>query len=187
MSWQVGLYVAAVLIPLAAFAVEAIFIRQLKRLNAYIATGAIGLSFLLSLVGFVDYFLVEAEGVFASTTPPARAEPGRRPSTAASTRGRMPPPRPAGLEGRASTGSSWAGARRPADPSAAKPLLRPARRLHRQPHRHHVPDGHVHRHADPHLLDGLHARRPAVSAVLRVPVALLLLDARPGRVGRTSS
>ena len=39
MSWQVGLYVAAVLIPLAAFAVEAIFIRQLKRFNAYIATG----------------------------------------------------------------------------------------------------------------------------------------------------
>ena len=31
MSWQVGLYVAAVLIPLAAFAVEAIFIRQLKQ------------------------------------------------------------------------------------------------------------------------------------------------------------
>ena len=31
MIWQVGLYAAAVLIPLAAFAVEAIFIRQLKR------------------------------------------------------------------------------------------------------------------------------------------------------------
>ena len=65
MQWQVGLYAAAVLIPLFAFAVEAIFIRQLKRLNAYIATGAIGLSFLLSLVGFLDYFLVEAEGVWA--------------------------------------------------------------------------------------------------------------------------
>ncbi|MGP0062312.1 MAG: NADH-quinone oxidoreductase subunit L [Isosphaeraceae bacterium] len=56
MSWQVGLYVAAVLIPLAAFTVEAIFIRQLKRLNAYIATGAIFLSFILSFVGFVNYF-----------------------------------------------------------------------------------------------------------------------------------
>jgi proton-translocating NADH-quinone oxidoreductase chain L len=56
MSWQVGLYVAAVLIPLAAFAVEAIFIRQLKRWNAYIATGAIFLSFVLSFVGFVNYF-----------------------------------------------------------------------------------------------------------------------------------
>ncbi len=48
MIWQVGLYAAAVLIPLAAFAVEAIFIRQLKRYNAYLATGAIGLSCLLS-------------------------------------------------------------------------------------------------------------------------------------------
>ena len=57
MIWQVGLYVAAVLIPLAAFAVEAIFIRQLKHLNAYIATGAIGVSCLLSLIGFVDYFV----------------------------------------------------------------------------------------------------------------------------------
>jgi proton-translocating NADH-quinone oxidoreductase chain L len=60
MKWQVGLYAAAVLLPLAAFAIEVIFIRQLKRLNAYLATGAIGLSFLLSLVGFVDYF-VEAD------------------------------------------------------------------------------------------------------------------------------
>jgi hypothetical protein len=55
MSWQVGLYAAAVLIPLAAFAVEAIFIRQLKRHNAYLATGAIGLSCVLSLIGFLDY------------------------------------------------------------------------------------------------------------------------------------
>jgi proton-translocating NADH-quinone oxidoreductase chain L len=55
MSWQVVLYVAAVLIPLAAFAVEVIFIRQLKRHNATIATGAIGFSCLLSLIGFLDY------------------------------------------------------------------------------------------------------------------------------------
>src|SRR5262245_42033539 len=55
MSWQVGLYTTAVLIPLAAFAVEAIFIRQLKRLNAYIATGAIAFSCLLSVVGFLSY------------------------------------------------------------------------------------------------------------------------------------
>ena len=39
-----GLYVMAVLTPLFAFAIEAIFIRQLKRYNAYIATGAIGFS-----------------------------------------------------------------------------------------------------------------------------------------------
>src|SRR4051812_27136511 len=76
MQWQVGLYAAAVLIPLFAFAIEAIFIRQLRRLNAYIATGAIGLSFLLSLVGFLDYFLVEAEGVWADHHAAAPAEPG---------------------------------------------------------------------------------------------------------------
>ncbi len=56
MSWQVSLYVAAVLIPLAAFAIEVIFIRQLKRYNAYLATAAIGLSFVLSLIGFITYF-----------------------------------------------------------------------------------------------------------------------------------
>ena len=76
MKWQVGLYAAAVLIPLAAFAIELIFIRQLKRLCAYLATGAIGLSFLLSLVGFVDYYYyaIEAEGVWAEHH--AEAEPG---------------------------------------------------------------------------------------------------------------
>ncbi len=63
MSWQVGLYVAAVLIPLAAFAVEAIFIRQLKRWNAYIATGAIFLSFILSFIGFAHYFFLSGEEV----------------------------------------------------------------------------------------------------------------------------
>ncbi len=66
MNWQVGLYVAAVLIPLAAFTVEVLFIRRLKRLNAAIATGAIGLSCLLSAIGFLDYYLIEAKGVFAS-------------------------------------------------------------------------------------------------------------------------
>ncbi|APW60985.1 NADH-quinone oxidoreductase subunit L [Paludisphaera borealis] len=65
MNWQVGLYVAAVLIPLAAFTIEILFIGRLKRLNAYIATGAIGLSCVLSAIGFLDYFLIEAKGVFA--------------------------------------------------------------------------------------------------------------------------
>jgi proton-translocating NADH-quinone oxidoreductase chain L len=74
MNWQVGLYVAAVLIPLAAFAIEILFIRQLKRLTAYLATGAIGLSFLLSLVGFVSYYGSEWSGVFAGHH--AEAEPG---------------------------------------------------------------------------------------------------------------
>ena len=74
MSWQVGLYAAAVLIPLAAFTVEAIFIRQLKRLYAYLATGAIGLSCLLSLVGFVDYYFDRGgRASRPSTTPSGRA------------------------------------------------------------------------------------------------------------------
>jgi proton-translocating NADH-quinone oxidoreductase chain L len=54
-DWQGWLYVAAVLIPLAAFVVELLFIRLLGRLNAYIATAAIATSFLLSAVGFVSY------------------------------------------------------------------------------------------------------------------------------------
>ncbi len=63
MSWQVGLYVAAVLIPLSAFVVEMAAGRWLGRRVAYVATVAIGLSFLLSLIGFVAYFS-RAEGVF---------------------------------------------------------------------------------------------------------------------------
>ncbi|WP_337175256.1 NADH-quinone oxidoreductase subunit L [Paludisphaera sp.] len=59
MPWQVGLYAAALLIPLAAFLVEILFIRRLGRLNAPIATAAIAASCALSAVGFVDYFLVE--------------------------------------------------------------------------------------------------------------------------------
>jgi proton-translocating NADH-quinone oxidoreductase chain L len=53
--WQAWLYMAAVLIPLAAFAIEALFGRWLGRRNAWIATGAIGLSMVLSLVGFVGF------------------------------------------------------------------------------------------------------------------------------------
>ena len=91
MIWQVGLYVAAVLIPLAAFAVEAIFIRQLKRLNAYIATGAIGLSCLLSLIGFLDYTIesnffshhAEVGGERGGTTAPPRPSMPREPKASA--------------------------------------------------------------------------------------------------------
>ena len=50
-SWQGWLYVAAVLIPLTAFAVEFLLIRILKQANAYIATSAIFASFVLSVVG----------------------------------------------------------------------------------------------------------------------------------------
>jgi proton-translocating NADH-quinone oxidoreductase chain L len=76
MSWQVGLYVAAVLIPLAAFTVEAIFIRQLKRLNAYLATGAIGLSCLLSLIGFIDYSIESGFYSHHAESAPGAAENG---------------------------------------------------------------------------------------------------------------
>ena len=85
MSWQVGLYATAVLIPLAAFAVEAIFIRQLKRLNAYIATGAIAFSCLLSLIGFLSYawessfFSHRAESQAAETEAGTRRQPPSRP------------------------------------------------------------------------------------------------------------
>src|ERR1017187_1651103 len=74
MSWQVGLYVTAVLIPLAAFAVEAIFIRQLRRLNAYIATGAIGFSCLLSIIGFLSY--TWESGFFSHPTESQAGEAG---------------------------------------------------------------------------------------------------------------
>jgi proton-translocating NADH-quinone oxidoreductase chain L len=73
-DWHVGLYVAAVLIPLAAFAVQAIFAPQLKRINAYIATGAIVLSFFLSLVGFGEYFRLAPWG--AATVTHAGAQEG---------------------------------------------------------------------------------------------------------------
>jgi proton-translocating NADH-quinone oxidoreductase chain L len=75
MTWQVGLYVAAVLIPLAAFVVEILGGRWLKRNNALVATGAIGLSFVLSLIGFLDYFLIEARSeVFAGHAEIAQEE-----------------------------------------------------------------------------------------------------------------
>ena len=140
MSWQVGLYVAAVLIPLAAFAVEVLFIRQLKRLNAYLATGAIGLSFVLSLVGFVDYYFVEARGRLrraprrGRSAEPERGEPSTRRARGAATRSARTGP----LVWKASfdwvsLGGATSGPRgRPARRQAA---LVPAGRLHRQPGR----------------------------------------------------
>ncbi|HEX8204292.1 MAG TPA: NADH-quinone oxidoreductase subunit L, partial [Isosphaeraceae bacterium] len=61
---MIWVYVAAVLIPLGAFAVEALGGRWLGRLNAYIATGAIVASFVLSLVGFFGY-VAHAPAMFA--------------------------------------------------------------------------------------------------------------------------
>jgi len=62
--WQGWLYVAAVLIPLAAFTVQFLAGRLLGRLNAYVATGGIFASFVLSAVGLVSY-LYNAEGMFS--------------------------------------------------------------------------------------------------------------------------
>ena len=76
MIWQVGLYAAAVLIPLVAFAIEAIFIRQLKRFNAYLATGAIGLSCVLSLIGFLDYTIESKFYAHAAEHSESTAEHG---------------------------------------------------------------------------------------------------------------
>ena len=61
MSWQVGLYVAAVLIPLAAFLVAMAAGRWPGGRVALISTGAIGVSFTLSLIGAIAY-LAEARG-----------------------------------------------------------------------------------------------------------------------------
>jgi proton-translocating NADH-quinone oxidoreductase chain L len=62
--WQGWLYVAAVLIPLGAFAVELIAGRILGRLNAYLATGAIVCSFALSAVGLFSYIYTHP-GIFS--------------------------------------------------------------------------------------------------------------------------
>ena len=75
MSWQVGLYAAIVLIPLAAVAVEALVLRQLKRFNAILATGAIGLSCVLSLIGFADYAI--ESGFFSHAGESTAGEAGQ--------------------------------------------------------------------------------------------------------------
>ena len=54
-EWPGWLYVAAVLIPLASFLVQALCGRWLKRLNAYVATAAIASSCVLSLVGLLIF------------------------------------------------------------------------------------------------------------------------------------
>ena len=60
--WQGWLYVAAVLIPLGAFAIQAVFGRWLGKLNAWVATAAIAASCGLSLVGLTSAAL---DGGFA--------------------------------------------------------------------------------------------------------------------------
>jgi proton-translocating NADH-quinone oxidoreductase chain L len=72
-DWQGWLYVAAVLIPLAAFTVELLGGRWLGRLNAVIATLAIGTSCVLSVVGFLSY--VYSAPAILSPHQPAADEP----------------------------------------------------------------------------------------------------------------
>ncbi len=85
-SWQVGLYVAAVLIPLAAFAVEAIFIRQLKRTERLHRHRRDRVLVPARLIGFLDYTC--REQLFLTwrmkrTPARARRRRGRRPRHAA--------------------------------------------------------------------------------------------------------
>ena len=164
MNWQVGLYATAVLLPLAAFAVEVIFIRQLKRLNAYLATGAIGLSFLLSLVGFIDYYYEAGQAVWAghhaAAEPGEGAAAGGEHEAGAAQAGHETAHGP--LVWQASLEWVLLGTPNPADstadPLAARPLSFPIGVYIDNLSAHHVPDGHVHRHAHPHLFDRLHAR-----------------------------
>ena len=72
--WQGWLYVAAALIPFAAFVVQILGARRFGRHNAAIATGAIGVSFALSVVGLVAYAM--ASGGMAVHDLSAEAEGG---------------------------------------------------------------------------------------------------------------
>ncbi|WP_169976717.1 NADH-quinone oxidoreductase subunit L [Tautonia rosea] len=63
-QWQGWLYVASVLIPLVAFAIQIVASRGLRRWNAWVASGAIAASFLFSAIGFVSYF-AETGGMLA--------------------------------------------------------------------------------------------------------------------------
>ena len=162
MSWQVGLYATAVLIPLAAFAVEAIFIRQLKRLNAYIATGAIAFSCLLSLIGFLSYawessfFHHAAHGRRRATRIRCCGPRGWR--TARPCGRRREPPQAGRLVGEFRLGRPGRACRRRRRPGAAAPdLVVPLGIAIDSLSVDHVRDGHVHRDPDPHLFDGLHA------------------------------
>ena len=78
MSWQAGIYVVAILIPLIAGLVQLAAGRWLgDRRGAWVATGAIAASFGLSLLGAVIYF-TSAEGVLSEhDVPGASAHPNQ--------------------------------------------------------------------------------------------------------------
>ena len=166
---------AAVLIPLAAFAVQAIFIRQLKRSNAYIATGAIVLSCFLSLVGFVEYFASRPRGARQTV---ART-PGRRRATA-----RARPPK-AGHHGLpltwkaelewVSLGGVGAG------PGPAALVVRLGVAIDNLAAIMFLMVTFIATLIHIYSIGYMHDD-PRYPAVLRLPVAVLLLDARPGRL-----
>ena len=56
-AWQGWLYVAAVLLPLVAFTVQILAGPRLGRRGAWVATGAIGGAFVLSMAGLLSYLL----------------------------------------------------------------------------------------------------------------------------------
>ena len=72
MSWQAGLYVAAIGIPLVSSLVILLFGRRLGSASGWVATGAVAASFALSLAGGVAY-LGQARGVFGAGPKGAEA------------------------------------------------------------------------------------------------------------------
>ncbi|QDV33528.1 NADH-quinone oxidoreductase subunit L [Tautonia plasticadhaerens] len=74
-QWQGWLYVAAVLIPLGAFVVQILGIRRTRHANALIATVAIAISLLLSMVGLGSYW-VESGGMAVHHVEVGAATPG---------------------------------------------------------------------------------------------------------------
>ncbi len=73
MSWQVGLYLAAILIPLLAFGVTAVNARRWSgRTSALVSIAAIAASLALSLVGLVAY-LIASGGLTHAEAPVWRA------------------------------------------------------------------------------------------------------------------
>ena len=196
---------------------------------AYVATGAIGLAFVFSLTGFVASLPRQRRITSARRThrlelatswptPDTRPAESRRrradkQKTTRSRRSRttrkLAKPHDESRPGDAdAAGTHWTGRLDWLRIRPGRADRRPARGTVLQlgfridsldgPH---VPDGDVHRHADPSFLDRLHERRAAaetvedhqvhtdarpsaaprpVRPVLHVPVAVLLLDAQPG-------
>ena len=162
-SWQGWLYVAAVFVPLAAFAAQFLLIRLFGRLNAWIATGAIATSFVLSTIGLIAFVASAPGGAAGHEAVEAGHAHAAEPH--AWTLRQDWVVLGAGLAGPESRG---------ADDSAGDSYRRPGGGD--------VRDGVADRDVDPPLLDGLHGGGPGLSTVLRVFVVVLFLDAGAGGV-----